>query len=130
MRSFFALLSIALFGGCAATPITQQSIEGTYELRRAREGRWFAGESIELREGRFVYSIFTDVVDDPRLRRFPMRGGYTLDGSAIALHHPAVPSPSMIITRRFGRFLLWTPQQSEQYLRTGRTPEGVLYQCP
>ncbi|MHA3774107.1 hypothetical protein ACXR0O_21470 [Verrucomicrobiota bacterium sgz303538] len=125
LRRLFALAVPVLLGGCSTVPITQETIEGTYELRGKN---WYAGESVALRNGSFTYSIFTDYIDDPRLKRFPVTGRYTLEGSWITLHHPDVPSPRMILIRRSGRFELWTPEQREQFLRTGRTPEDVLYQ--
>lgn len=128
MVRILALLIGLLLTGCSGLPITAQSIQGSYRLHGARDGRWYAGESIELLKESFVYSIFTDVVNDPRIDRFPVRGRYSINGSLITLHHPAVPSPQRIITRQFGRFVLWKPEQHEAYLSSRRKPGDLLYQ--
>ena len=128
MLRILALLTGLTLTACSGVPITPQALQGSYELLGARDGRWFAGESIELSNETFVYSIFTDVPNDPRMNRFPVRGGYSISGSLITLHHPAVPFPRRIITRRFGRFVLWKPEQREEYLRTHRKPKNLLYQ--
>ena len=127
LRRVFALAAPILLSGCSTVPITDETIQGAYKLRG---NNWYAGESVVLRNGSFIYSIFTDALDDPRLKRFPVSGRYTLEDSWITLHHPDVPTPRMILLRRSGRFELWTPEQRDKFRRTGRTPDDVLYQHP
>jgi hypothetical protein len=124
-----ALVAICLaLAGCKTVPINTQTIRGHYEMMGKPEGLWYTGESLELGDGTFSYSLFTELSDDARAQRYPVTGRYTLEGATISLHNPAVLFPQRSITRLHKQFLLWTPKQREFYRETKRIPDDCLLQ--
>ncbi len=79
-------------------------------------------------DGTFSYEIFTDVLDDPRLKDNPRTGTFTLNGCLIELQFRDGTKFHQILTPRNGRYLMWSPKEYEEYLRTGRVSVFVLYQ--
>jgi len=125
---YFVLFVALLLSACETVPITPQTIRGRYEMIGKPEGLWYSGESLVLGEGTFQYWLYADLTDDPRLAQYPVSGRYTLDGSTITFHHPAVLFPQRTITRMHKQFVLWTPRQHATYHETGRVPEDALVQ--
>jgi len=123
-----AILSCCMFclQACSTIPTTPESIRGRYELRSGP--MYYAGEWIDLGNGTFEAGIFTDVLNDERLKHYPIRGGYTLDGCLITFQSRFVSKPRRILVRRGGRFTMWTPSDYEEFLRTRHTADSVLYQ--
>ena len=113
---------------CSSVPITNKAVQGRYDLDE--KGGWFAGEYIVLREKDFEYGQFTDVVGDPRMDKFPVRGKYTLDGCLLTLHHRLVESPHRIITPYSGRFVILKPGEADLLLQTRKISMAALYQSP
>jgi len=127
MIKVYALGLLLLLSSCS-TPLTTQSIAGEYELHGIKTGRWYAGESIVLKDDTFTYSTFTDVVDDPAEKLFPVSGQFTLNGSTITMHHPLVRRPQRILVRSRGRFVMWDVDQRRKFIKTGARPGDLLYQ--
>ena len=128
MPRLFALVVLLVLSACTSIPINQQTIRGRYEMLGKPEGGWYAGEALVLGDGTFQYWLFTPVPDDPRSGRYPVSGRYTLEGSTITLHHPAVLVPQRSITREGKQFLLWTDKQLAAYRDTHRQPDDLLLQ--
>jgi hypothetical protein len=98
---------------------------GDYWLR---PGQYFAGESIALGDGVFTRTIFTDAMDDPRLKDNPLHGRFELNGCLLELRFSDGTVSHKILTQHRGRFLMWSPLDYEEHLRTGLAPPHVLYQ--
>jgi hypothetical protein len=77
-----------------------------------------------------TYDYFSDALDDPQLKEYPQHGTFTLDGCLLALTFPNGDVSHVILTQRRGHFMMWSPKDYDEYLRTGRVPESVLYQQP
>ena len=124
-RNIATLALLGCLAACATGPPSPQDVLGKYELR----GKGiYAGESFELLDGTFIYSRFSDSLDDPSIQGMPVRGRYTLSGNTIVFHHPRVIYPQRTLERRLGRFTLWTPRQLTERAKTGKTPGDILYQ--
>ena len=120
------LFAASLLGACSTVPTNHETVRGRYELRPGSS--YYAGEWFVLRDGKFEGGIFTDCMDDPRLKHFPVRGRYSLRGCLLTFHHPLIFDPQRILLRRGERFTMWTPQEYAEFLRTHRTSGSVLYQ--
>lgn len=105
-----------------------KSIEGNYNPACAA----FAGDTIELRDGRFTWSRFTDEVrvDDAGNRvdpfpDFPKTGGYDVDGDRITLRANSDDAPTTftLLSSKEQLYLL-TPEQVTRY-----ADEGVVERC-
>jgi hypothetical protein len=111
-----------LIAGCrSTTPTTKAAIAGRYTVRG---DSWYAYEDIALRGDRFEWHYETDALPGPE----PISGSFLLDGCLLIFEQPQMRQPHRIITHRRGTCMMWTPEQYEQYLRTGKTPADVLYQ--
>jgi hypothetical protein len=125
VKAIAALLLCAIAGlavSCRSTlPITADSIAGRYTVH---PGKWYAYEDIALRADHFDWRYETDAMPGPD----PISGRFSLDGCLLTFEPPQMRQRHRIITQRRGRFLMWTPSQYEEYLRTGRTPHDILYQ--
>lgn len=125
-------IALVLLVGCTTQSTTVQNIKGLYTFppKDLQAGKYYSGESINLGDGVFSYKIFTDVGDDPRLKDNPRNGHFILDGCLLELRFRDGTRDHLILTQRHGRFLMWSPKDYEEYLRTGRVSDGVLYQQP
>lgn len=124
-----ALTAAFCLGACTVIPITPQTIAGRYEYEGRPEGMWYGGETIVLGDGTFDYSLYTpDLVANPGNKPAPIHGRYQLDGSTITFLNPSVQYPERTLTRRGKQFVLWTPNQIDDFRETHRRPTDLLYQ--
>ncbi|MCB1276828.1 hypothetical protein [Prosthecobacter sp.] len=131
LRTLMLFALLVSLSGCASftsVPITNKAVQGRYTLDE--KGGWYAGEYIVLREKDFEYGQFTDVVGDPRMEMFPLRGRYKLDGCLLTLDHRLVESPHRIITPHKGRLIILKPNEADLLLQTGKISLEALYQRP
>jgi hypothetical protein len=122
--AFFCLLAIA--AACA----NNAEITGTYLPSCVS----FAGNSIELGEGRFTWDKFTDEVrvDDSGnvvepFPAFPKRGSYAFDGDMLRLTTDAGElAGEMHVVRRPGQVYLLTAAEFDAWERDGTVPACAL----
>lgn len=107
-RYSICILAACLLSACA-------SHEGVYSPACAA----FAGSSITLHDGRFVWEKFTDsvIVDDDgktvnQFPGYPMQGSYSIDGGAVEMESSAGESlATMYLHRHNRRQYLLTAEQ-------------------
>jgi hypothetical protein len=122
-RKLLPLVLIALLTGCA-------SHEGTYTPACTA----YAGDEIELADGRFVWDKFTDqvVIDDAgekvdQFPEHPVRGRYRIEGSKLILESDgAGPLPGMVLHRQGNDRYLMTDEQFEAFSQTGELDDCAL----
>lgn len=116
-------VAACLLAGCL-------SHEGTY----APSCIAYAGSTIELREGKFVWEKFTDqvivgedgeVVD--QFPGYPMRGSYRVDGEIVYMESSSrEPVPAMYLHRHGDSYYLLTADQNASWEKTGEYAECAL----
>ena len=122
-RIISTTLTAALLVGCV-------SHEGTYSPGCIA----YAGSSISLSDGQFVWEKFTDsvVVDDDgeiinQFPGFPMRGRYRIDGQTLYMESDDGDSlEEMYLHRRDNRQYLLTAEQFEAWETTGKHADCAL----
>lgn len=92
----------------------------------AKPGLYFAGETIKLENGLFTYVHFTDALGDPA-SNYPKDGEYSIEGCLLTLRFKDIKAAHYILTPYRGSYLMWAPIQYEEYLRTHKIPDGVLF---
>ena len=94
--------------GCDGSRESQASLpdlkEGVYVLCEEVSG--YSGETLEVRDGRFRYWFYSDVVtgDEPS---YPLSGKYKVTGNTIVLDHKLIPSSIRTIATLNGVKVLW-----------------------
>jgi hypothetical protein len=120
MRSRVLLLGLGLLGcGNDSTPH-----DGVYTMARDVEG--YSGETLELRNGRFRYWFYSDVVsgDEPG---YPLTGRYTVTDNILKLDHPKIHAPDRTFDVILGTPVLWRKDGLDLWEREGRIhPYAVL----
>ncbi len=114
---------VALLFGCV-------SHDGTY-LPGCQA---YAGSSIKLSGGQFVWEKFTDsvVLDDAgnvvnQFPGFPLQGSYRIDGQTLNLEVASGESlPKMYLQQRDKRHYLLTAEQFETWESTGKHDDCAL----
>jgi len=119
----FLMLS---FIGCKKTPLVPTAIQGLSTLNP--NARAYAGCSIRLGDGVFAYDWFTDVSNDPELKKNPQCGHFVISGSDIVLTFYDGFVSHMVITKGRDSYMLWGADQYKKYLNTHQIPLDVLYQ--
>ncbi len=122
-RIISTTLTAALLVGCV-------SHEGTYSPGCIA----YAGSTISLSDGQFVWEKFTDsvVVDDDgeiinQFPGFPMRGRYRIDGQTLYMESNDGDSlEEMYLHRRDNRQYLLTAEQFEAWETTGKHADCAL----
>jgi hypothetical protein len=121
-----ALSLLAVTAGCA----NQADITGTYLPSCVA----FAGNRIELSDGRFSWDKFTDEVRvddsgnivDP-YPGFPMRGTYAIEGDVLRMTTEAGElAGEMHVVRRPGQVYLLTASEFDAWERDGAVPACAL----
>jgi hypothetical protein len=128
VSSFIAVLAIATilempvtsWGAPTNEPLTVATIAGFYTVRGHG---WFAHETIDLHGDSFEYCYRTDALPEPK----PISGHFELDGCLLTLQMSTSRFDHRLITKTGGTLIMWTPKQYEEYLRTRKIPEDVLY---
>ena len=122
-RIISTTLTAAILVGCV-------SHEGTYSPGCIA----YAGSTISLSDGQFVWEKFTDsvVVDDDgeiinQFPGFPMRGRYRIDGQTLYMESNDGDSlEEMFLHRRDNRQYLLTAEQFEAWETTGKHADCAL----
>ncbi len=122
-RIISTTLTAALLVGCV-------SHEGTYSPGCIA----YAGSTISLSDGQFVWEKFTDsvIVDDDgeiinQFPGFPMRGRYRIDGQTLYMESDDGDSlEEMYLHRRDNRQYLLTAEQFEAWETTGKHADCAL----
>jgi len=109
-----------LLCGCASAPPAAK-IQGHYTVRG--EG-WSAYEDITLSNGNFRWLFVTGGARLPD----SLTGFYSFEGNLLIFHHPLMRQPKRVLTQHNGNYVMWTPTQYKEFLKTGQTPMDVLYQ--
>ncbi len=109
--------------GCSTIPTTPASIAGDYTTRDVTKN-YFAYSRFTLSGDSWLSRYVTDAMPGPE----PTKGHLSLDGCLLTLEG-SKERTQYIVTQLRGRFLLWSPKDYEEYLRTGRTSSEVLYQA-
>ncbi len=120
---FALVLSAFAETGCSTIPTTPAAIEGDYTTRDVGNG-YFAYSRLTLSGDGWLSRYVTDAMPGPE----PTKGHLSLDGCLLTLEGPTERT-QYIVTQLRGRFLLWSPKDYEEYLRTGRTSSDVLFQA-
>ncbi|MDH3373754.1 MAG: hypothetical protein OER22_08870 [Gammaproteobacteria bacterium] len=113
----------ALLSGCV-------SHDGTY----APSCIAYAGSTITLADGQFVWEKFTDevVVNDDgsvvnQFPGYPLRGKYRIDGQTVLMESVEGESiDKMYLHRHDNKSYLYTPQQFEHWQSTGESAKCAL----
>jgi hypothetical protein len=102
--------------------------EGVYKTCEEVSG--FSGEILELKEGRFRYWFYTDVITG-REPAYPLSGTYRIKGNTLVLKHPDVPDNERLIDILNGVHILWR-DDGLAYWRKERQiqPYAVLIHIP
>jgi hypothetical protein len=122
-RCYAITLVAILLVGC-------KSYEGIYSPACVA----FAGSTIELSDGRFVWEKFTDsvVVDDAgkavdQFPGYPMHGSYRIDERTVHMEADSGESiADMYLHRHDGRYFLLTAEQLEALESGGNLAECAL----
>ncbi len=122
-RIISTTLTAAILVGCV-------SHEGTYSPGCIA----YAGSTISLSDGQFVWEKFTDsvIVDDDgeiinQFPGFPMRGRYRIDGQTLYMESNDGDSlEEMYLHRRDNRQYLLTAEQFEAWETTGKHADCSL----
>jgi hypothetical protein len=114
----------------AKLAMTTETIKGLYSYSDVQSGRLWSGHTVTLGDRTFTYQIFTDAGNDPHLKDYPQHGTFTLDGCLLTLTFPDGKVSHNILTRQRGRFVMWSPKEYDEYLRTGVVSDSVLFQQP
>lgn len=109
--------------GCALLLASCASHEGVY----TPDCIAYAGDRIELKDGRFTWDKFTDEirVDDEgrkidRWPDYPVRGSYRREGERVLLApEKGIELPELYLVQRNGRQYLLTADQYRQHEATG-----------
>ena len=109
--------------GCSTIPTTPASIAGNYTTRDVGTG-YFAYSRLTLSDDSWLSRYVTDAMPGPE----PTKGHLSLDGCLLTLEGTQERT-QYIVTQRRGRFLLWSPKDYQEYIRTGQTSPNVLYQA-
>jgi hypothetical protein len=121
----FCLLTLLLVG-CKRQPSVPADVQGLYTLNPS--ARAYAGETIRLGDGVFAYVWFTDALSDPKLKKNPQCGRFTISGSDITLTFYDGRVSHLVITRGQDGHMLWGTDDYKKYLSTHQIPWDVLYQ--
>ena len=118
-----ALVLSAFAGtGCSNVQTTPATIAGGYTTRD--DGKFaYPYSLLELNDDSWIWSDVTDALPGPK----PTKGHLSLEGCLLTLGPPG-KTTHYIVTQQRGRFLLWSPKDYAEYLRTGRVSKHVLYQ--
>ncbi len=119
MRRAAAIL--ALLFGCGSD---LRPPDGVYTM--CREVAGFSGETLELKDGRFRYWFYSDVVtgNEPA---FPLTGTYRIRGDTLTLSHSQVYEPTRTIARIGDTWVLWRDDALKLWDKDRRLhPYGVL----
>jgi hypothetical protein len=108
----------------------------SYEGRYAPSCPSYAGNTIELADGRFEWDKFTDQVrvDDQgnvvdAFPDYPRRGSYRLSRHKLSLTaDDGEPLPTLYLVRQANRFYLYTEPEHEAWERTGEPAKCALVQ--
>lgn len=122
-RLITTALIAALLCGCV-------SHDGTY----LPDCQAYAGSSIELSDGQFVWEKFTDsvVLDDAgnvvnQFPGYPLHGSYRVAGQTLNLQAASGESlPKMYLQRHHNRQFLLTAEQFETWEATGKHEDCAL----
>lgn len=106
------------------------SHEGTYSPACIA----FAGDEIELDDGRIRWDKFTDqvVIDDhgetvDQFPDYPKGADYRIDGNRLIIESSSgMPVDTLFLLRRDRSVYLLTPQQHDEWRQTGEYPECAL----
>lgn len=91
-----------------------------------RDVSGYSGETIELKNGRFRYWFYSDMVtgNEPT---YPLSGRYTHSGGAVTLDHPKIHEPTRTIAVLNGTMVLWRKDGLDLWKSEGRIhPYAVL----
>lgn len=96
------IVFVALLAGCRDE--ARPAPEGLYLMCREVQG--FSGETIELKDGKFRYWFYSDVVtgDEPT---YPLTGTYAVSGNVLTLNHPRISDPRRTFAVVNGVRVLW-----------------------
>lgn len=122
MKRFSVVLLLAFMAGCHEEP--RPAPEGLYLMCREVQG--FSGETLELKNGRFRYWFYSDVVtgNEPA---YPLTGSYSLSGSTLQLNHPGISDPKRTLAVVNGVPVLWRADGLDLWTKEERLhPYGVL----
>ena len=125
MDTRFVSITLAAFLLSACKPY-----EGTYSPSCVA----FAGDTIQLSNGQFVWEKFTDAVqvdeDGNVLNQFPgypMRGTYNISAETVTMETASGEAlDSMYLLEDEGRYYLLSGKQSEEFRATGKHAECPL----
>ena len=118
-------ITLAVFLLAACKPY-----EGTYSPSCVA----FAGDTIQLSDGQFVWEKFTDAVqvdeDGNVLNQFPgypMRGTYSISGETVTMETASGEAlDSMYLHQDEGLYYLLSGEQLKEYKATGKHSECTL----
>lgn len=126
MKAFHTILLLGILGSIAAC----KSDEGVF----LPDCIAYAGDSIELREGRFEWDRFTDEVEVDsagnvidQFPDYPRAGTYVVDGQRVVL----VGEDGNVLARRYlvpvgERIYLMTSDEHSSWQSSGETPNCAL----
>jgi len=119
------LIALAvLFCGLLSQEKAPPAADGIYMLCREVEG--YSGETLELKDGKFRYWFYSDVVTDKE-PKYPLEGTYTVKGDSITLTHPDLYSPTRTLAVVNGVSVVWRDDGLKLYKEKQRLhPYAVL----
>ena len=122
-RQLIVVFTMFLFAGCA-----------TYEGKYVPSCPAYAGDTIELQGGTFVWDKFSDAVavddDGERVDQFPdypMQGNYRIDDEAVMFESSQGDAiTTLYLQKNDGQHYLLTLMQYEQLKTAGKSAECAL----
>src|SRR5262245_19528277 len=102
--------------------------EGVYVMCKEVSG--YSGETIELKDGRFRYWFYSDVVSG-REPKYPLNGTYRVSGNTLILENDKISAPKRTIAVVNGVDVLWRKDGLELWEKDKRVhPYAVLIRIP
>lgn len=119
---------LLIVGYLLAPQANVQLPDGVYAMCMEVSG--FSGETIELKNGRFRYWFYSDVVTD-RTLKYPLDGAYRISGNMLILENDKIHSPKRTIAVVNGVDVLWRQDGLEFWEKDKRVhPYAVLIRIP
>jgi len=124
MRPYLLITVAMLFTGQAPAKLT----EGVYSM--CEEVAGYSGEVVELKDGKFRYWFYSDVVTDHE-PQYPLSGNYRISGDTLMLVHDQIPREERTIAVVNGVDVLWRDDGLKLWEKERRIhPYAILIRMP